>query len=83
MTAVDFIRAGCASGNYVARRDVLNFVERKFQKGFTSSWIRSFLARNDKVVCTTKDCIVNISKGKGDCQGEINNLYEVMNQYRK
>jgi hypothetical protein len=42
-----------ASGNYVTRRDVLNFVEREFRKCLTHLWIRSFVARHDDVVYVT------------------------------
>jgi hypothetical protein len=48
---VGFIQAEYSTGNFVRRRDLLNFVEREFQKRLTCSWIRSFLARNAFWVC--------------------------------
>jgi hypothetical protein len=50
MVVVDFIRAGYVPGNYVTRRDVPNFIERKFRKYVRFSRILSFLARNEDVV---------------------------------
>jgi hypothetical protein len=39
------IQNGARTGNYVAQREILDFVETEFQKTVTDSWLDSFLSR--------------------------------------